>query len=299
MQTTERMVAVGDIHMSIGEAGAGQSPLLLVHGFTGAKEDFTPWLDRLAASGWHAVAPDLRGHGASAKPPDETAYSFEIMADDMLDLADALGWERFVLLGHSMGGMVAQFVASKAPARLDGLILMDTAHGPLRNLDPALVDAAVTIVRSQGMDALASILAERQGPLETAAHRRLIDEQAGYAEFCDRKLRATSPALYAAMAPAFLSSPDRLDNLRTLPESLPVLVIVGELDQPFLGPSKRMAVGVGQAVLEIIPDAGHCPQFENAEAWWRALSAFLASAARISQDRVRSRLPAREFQDDH
>ena len=286
MQTTERQVAVGDIHLSIAEAGDGQNPLLLVHGFTGAKEDFTPWLDRLAASGWHAVAPDLRGHGASAKPPQEAAYSFEIMADDMLDLADALGWERFVLLGHSMGGMVAQFMACKAPARLDGLILMDTAHGPLRNLDPALVDAAVAIVRSQGMDALAGILAERQGPLETAAHRRLIDERAGYAEFCDRKLRATSPALYAAMAPAFLSAADRLDSLRALPESLPVLVIAGELDEPFLGPSKRMADGVGRAVLEIVPDAGHCPQFENAEAWWQALSGFLATAAPAAQNRL-------------
>ena len=241
---TERQVAVGDIHLSIAEAGAGQSPLLLVHGFTGAKEDFTPWLDRLAASGWHAVAPDLRGHGGSAKPEKEAAYSFEIMAADMLGLADVLGWERFVLLGHSMGGMVAQFMACKAPGRLDGLVLMDTAHGPLRNLDPELVDAAVAIVRSQGMDALASILAERQGPLETAAHRRLIEGQAGYAEFCDRKLRATSSALYASMAPAFLSSPDRLDSLRALPRLLPVLVIAGELDEPFLGPSKRMAAGV-------------------------------------------------------
>jgi pimeloyl-ACP methyl ester carboxylesterase len=279
MHMTERQVAVGDIHLSIAEAGPGQSPLLLVHGFTGAKEDFTPWLDRLAASGWHAVAPDLRGHGASSKPAQETDYSFEIMADDMLSLADALGWEHFVVLGHSMGGMVAQFMACEAPARLDGLILMDTAHGPLRNLDPELVDAAVAIVRNQGMDALASILAERQGPLETAAHRRLIDEQAGYAEFCDRKLRATSPALYAAMAPAFITAADRLDRLRTLPQSLPVLVIAGELDEPFLGPSQRMAADVGQAVLAIIPGAGHCPQFENTQAWWQALSGFLATVA--------------------
>ena len=279
MHITERQIAVGGIRLSIAEAGAGQDPLLLVHGFTGAKEDFTPWLDRLAASGWHAVAPDLRGHGASTKPAQEAAYSFEIMADDMLGLAEALGWDRFVLLGHSMGGMVAQFVACKEPARLDGLILMDTAHGPLRNLDPELVEAAAAIVRSQGMDALASILAERPGPLETAAHRRLINEQAGYAEFCDRKLRATSPALYAAMAPAFLSAADRLDSLRTLPDSLPVLVIVGEQDQPFLGPSSRMAVGVGQGSLQIIPDAGHCPQFENTEAWWQALSGFLATVA--------------------
>jgi pimeloyl-ACP methyl ester carboxylesterase len=279
MQAVERHVDLGDVQLSIAEAGVGRRPLLLVHGFTGAKEDFTPWLDRLADLGWHAVAPDLRGHGASSKPASDAAYTFEILADDMLRLADALGWERFVLLGHSMGGMVAQFMARKAAARLDGLILMDTAHGPLDNLDPDLIEAAVSIVRTQGMDGLAEVMADREGPLETAAHRRLIAEEPGYAEFEDRKFRATSPALYAAMAPEFITTADRLDSLRELPESLPVLVIVGEQDQPFVGPSQRMAAAVGRGTLKIIPNAGHCPQFENSDAWWDALAGFLAKIA--------------------
>ena len=279
MQAVVRHVDLGDVQLSIAEAGAGRRPLLLVHGFTGAKEDFTPWLDRLADAGWHAVAPDLRGHGASSKPTADAAYSFEILADDVLRLADALGWGRFALLGHSMGGMVAQFMARKAAARLDGLILMDTSHGPLGNLDPDLVEAAVSIVRAQGMDGLAQVMAQRDGPLETPAHRRLIAERPGYAEFEDRKFLATSPALYAAMAPEFVTTADRLDSLRDLPETLPVLVIVGEQDQPFLGPTERMAAVVGQGALEIIPNAGHCPQFENSDAWWDALAGFLAKIA--------------------
>ena len=197
----------------------------------------------------------------------------------MLRLADALGWQQFVLLGHSMGGMVAQFLARKAAARLDGLILMDTAHGPLDNLDPDLIEAAVAIVRAQGMDGLAEVMAGHGGPLETPARRRLAAEQPGYAEFEDRKFRATSPALYAAMAREFVTTADRLDSLRDLPESLPVLVIVGEQDQPFLGPSQRMAAAAGRGALKIIPDAGHCPQFENPDAWWDALAGFLAKIA--------------------
>jgi pimeloyl-ACP methyl ester carboxylesterase len=275
----ERVIGVGDVQLSIAEAGAGQRPLLLVHGFTGAKEDFTPWLDGLADSGWHAVAPDLRGHGASSKPAAESAYSFQLMADDMLGLADALGWQRFVLLGHSMGGMVAQVMACSAPQRLDGLILMDTAHGPLTNLDPELVQAAVSIVRSQGIDALADILAEQSGPLDTPANQRLLTQQPGYAEFCDRKLRATAPSMYAAMAPEFATTADRLDQLRALPASLSVLVIVGEQDQPFRDASERMAANVGRAALTVIPDAGHCPQFENTVAWRQALGDFLAGLA--------------------
>src|SRR5262247_1029776 len=144
MLITERHVNVGDVQLSVAEAGAGQRPLLMVHGFTGAKEDFTPWLDQLADLGWHAVAPDLRGHGASSKPAEESAYSFEVLADDVLRLADVLGWDKFVLLGHSMGGMIAQFVARSAAPRLAGLILMDTTHGPLDNLDPELIDMAVS-----------------------------------------------------------------------------------------------------------------------------------------------------------
>jgi pimeloyl-ACP methyl ester carboxylesterase len=119
-------------------------------------------------------------------------------------------------------------------------------------------------------------VAERQGPLGTPAHRRLVAEQPDYAGFGDRKLRATSPGLYAAMAPVFPRAADRLENLRKLPGTLPVLVIVGEQDQPFLAPSERMAAAIADASLAVIPDAGHCPQFENPDAWWKALTAYLA-----------------------
>src|SRR3954453_5854689 len=98
------------IHLNIAEAGRGGRPFMLVHGFTGAKEDFTEWLDRLAGEGWHAVAADNRGAGASEKPADEADYSFDLLADDVFAVADSL-WgvdTQFVLLGHSMGGMIAQ-----------------------------------------------------------------------------------------------------------------------------------------------------------------------------------------------
>jgi 3-oxoadipate enol-lactonase len=274
---TERDVDLGEVWLRIAESGAGQRPLLLVHGFTGAKEDFAPWLDQLAALGWHAVAPDLRGHGESSKPREESAYSFKLMADDGLRLADALGWGQFVLLGHSMGGMIAQLMAVTEPSRLTGLVLMDTAHGPLEHLSPEMVAGAVAVVRADGMSALAEVTAGRQGPLHTPAHQKLLDEKPGYAEFGDRKLLATSPGLYAAMAPEFITAPDRLEALRQLPGSLPVLVIVGEEDKPFLGHSQRMTEAIGGAAIAVIPDAGHSPQFENTAAWWDVLTTYLSA----------------------
>src|SRR5256885_8701454 len=110
---------VGEIDLEVAQAGEGGRPFLLLHGFTGAKEDFTDWLDPLAQRGWYGVAPDLRGHGGSAQPEKETDYSFAIYADDVAKLVDALDWDRFVVLGHSMGGMIAQLVAlSTVGARL-------------------------------------------------------------------------------------------------------------------------------------------------------------------------------------
>jgi pimeloyl-ACP methyl ester carboxylesterase len=109
---------------------------------------------------------------------------------------------------------------------------------------------------------------------------RLVAEKPGYAEFGDRKLRATSASLYAPMATSFVYADDRLDHLRSLPDTLPTLVIVGEQDEPMVGPSRRMAESIPGASLVVIPDAGHSPQFENADAWWAALSGFLAELPR-------------------
>jgi pimeloyl-ACP methyl ester carboxylesterase len=271
----QRTVDVGEVTLAIAEAGEGGRPFLLLHGFTGAKEDFTEWLDQLAEAGWHAVAPDHRGHGASSKPTNEDAYSTAILADDALALADALGWDHFALLGHSMGGFVAQLMAVAAPEHLDALVLMDTGHGPIKGIDPDLADLAIQIVRANGMEALSAAIAARQAPLETPAHRRVLAERPDYAEFGDRKFLATSPHLYAAIVHELLHQDDTLERLARLSPTPPTLVIVGEEDAPFRGSSKRIADAIAGAKLAVIPDAGHSPQFENSSEWWLALSSFL------------------------
>ena len=272
----QRVIDVGAVRLAIAEAGAGGRPLLVLHGFTGAKEDFTDWLDRLADAGWHVVAPDHRGHGGSEKPESEDAYSLETMAADGWALADALGWERCALLGHSMGGFVVQLMAIAAPQRVTALVLMDTGHGPVE-IPPKMVAAAVDLVRSGGIDALADVMLGRDSPLDSPAHKRLVAEKPGYAEFNARKFRATSPHLYAALAMQLTSQADTLDGLRALVPAPPTLVIVGEQDKPFLDASRDMSEAVAGASMSVIPDAGHSPQFENPDAWWAALSDFLSS----------------------
>ena len=257
------------------EAGAGGRPLLLVHGFGGAKEDFGDWMDQFASEGWHAVAPDLRGHGEGPRPPAEHHYGFDFFVDDLIALADDLGWDRFVLLGHSMGGMVAQMLALKHPHRLDGLVLMDTSHGPLPHVDVELRELGKQVAREQGLAVLQELMKNTEGadPLGNAAHERLLRERPGYEEFCDNKFLTLQVEMWVTMIDALFAQVDRLDALRDL--NVPTLVIVGELDAEFRATSAEMAEAMPNATLEVIPDAGHSPQFENPDAWWKAMAGFL------------------------
>src|SRR5262245_53990577 len=86
-----------ELHGSAGE------PLVLVHGFTG---DMTDWRHQIRdlAGTFHLLVLDNRGHGRSHAPVEESAYTIEQMAEDVEALAAHVGFSRFHLLGHSMGG---------------------------------------------------------------------------------------------------------------------------------------------------------------------------------------------------
>ena len=282
-----RQVAVGGLRLEVLEAGAG-SPrrLLLVHGYTGAKDEFADHLDDLAAHGWHAVAPDLRGHGDSDHPEEESEYSLPIFAADVVGLADALGWSRFALLGHSMGGMVAQLVALEHPDRLDGLVLMATGHRAPEGINANLVEMGKAIVRDGGTELLVQILAAMEeggqgpspdAPLSSEAHRRLAATRPGYSERGRRNIARASNAMWLAMVAELTDHPDRLEHLREL--KVPTLVVVGEQDAGFLSQSRRMAEVIPEARLAVLPDAGHAPHFEAPEAWWECVTSFLDEVA--------------------
>jgi pimeloyl-ACP methyl ester carboxylesterase len=269
---SSRVVEAGGVGLEILEAGEGGDPLLVLHGFCGAKENFSEAASQLAERGWHVVVPDQRGHGVSAHPAGTSAYSFDLFVSDALALVDALGWRRFVLIGHSMGGMVAQQLALTAPDRLRGLVLMDTFHAAPQ-IDEDLTAAGRKLVEDGGMAALVEAMRGLEGPLETEAHRRLLAERPGYQELTDAQTVACSADMWLSMSAAILSARDTLEDLRSL--RLPVLVVVGEQDEPFLEASHRMAETIPGSRLAVIPDGGHSPQLEAPEAWTRAVSSFL------------------------
>lgn len=267
-----RVVDGGGVPLVVAEAGQGGRPLLAVHGFTGAKEDFTPFFDRWAAAGWHVAALDLRGHGESGKPDDADDYSLARMAADVLDVLDALGWRSAVLLGHSLGGMIVQEVALTFDDRVAGLILMDTVHGVFPGLTPELAELGVAVVRDGGVEAYLAATRDT-GVAPNEADQALRARDPGYADWCDAKVRACSAAMFLGMIPALARRRDRLADLRQV--RCPTLVVVGEQDV-CVDDSRRMAETIRGAELAIVAGGGHCPQFEAPDAWWQAVDGFLA-----------------------
>ena len=268
-----RITTSDGIRLAAEVAGSGPG-LLLVHGFGGAKEDFADHVRALARD--HTVVVfDHRGHGASDKPADRSAYSLDRLATDVLEVADACSFDSFRVLGHSMGGMVVRRLPVRTPERVDALVMMDTSAGPIPGFDPSLVDIAADVAFTRGKAALKQLL-DMALVLETPAYRRVIDERPGFREFVERKWDDLSEVMWGAMAIELAHQSDDLDALAAVVH-VPTLVIVGEQDDPFRGPSDAMAGAIEGAQLVVIPDAGHSPQFENPDAWIDALSRFLAT----------------------
>jgi pimeloyl-ACP methyl ester carboxylesterase len=263
------------VRLHVTEAGQGGRPIMLVHGFTADAAEVAGVVDPLSELGWHAVAPDLRGHGRSPRPTDPDDYSFDLMAADVVALADDLGWDRFVLLGHSMGGAVAQLVALDHPERLAGLVLASTFHGPVPGITMDLVELGRWVVREAGMAGLADAMAARraESPASVAAFERLQETRPGYAEESRARLVNTSPDMWMALAPRFVAQEDRLERLAKL--QVPTAVVVGELDDTFLDDCRRLAASIPGSHLAVLPGAGHVPQVEQPDAWWAALCDFL------------------------
>jgi pimeloyl-ACP methyl ester carboxylesterase len=118
---THRTIEANGIHLHLAEQGAG--PLVvLCHGFPESWYSWRHQLAALAAAGFHAVAPDMRGYGQSDKPEAIDQYTVLHLVGDMVRLLDALGADQAVIAGHDWGAPVAWHAALLRPDRFRGVI---------------------------------------------------------------------------------------------------------------------------------------------------------------------------------
>jgi pimeloyl-ACP methyl ester carboxylesterase len=134
VSVSHRFVDANGIRLHVAEAGEG--PLVvLCHGFPESWHSYRHQLEDLAAAGYHAVAPDQRGYGQSDAPEDVRQYSLLHLAGDVVELARALGAERFAVVGHDWGSPVASTVGLFRPDLVRGVALLSVPYVPRGQTD--------------------------------------------------------------------------------------------------------------------------------------------------------------------
>jgi pimeloyl-ACP methyl ester carboxylesterase len=120
---TERSFDAEAVTLNVAEGPAAGPPLVLLHGGSGRWQACEPLVSELA-SGWHVLAPDLRGHGKSGRVP--WRYRVQDYADDIAAILRGRAREPAVVFGHSLGGIIALMVAAQHPDRVCAVVVGDS-----------------------------------------------------------------------------------------------------------------------------------------------------------------------------
>lgn len=246
----------------------GAQAVIFLHGIGGAARGWQPQLASFAAAGFHGVALDLPGHGA--RPP-VTAMTFEDLAADLEAAIDALKLKAPILVGHSMGGMIAQTALRRRPGGYAGAVLVGTSPAfgnPAGDFQKKFIaDRLDPLESGRTMSELAPAMVDSMlGPSPDVAGRAL-------AISC---MSATPAETYRAAVHCLVTFDERA-NLRGI--RVPVLCLVGENDRNAPPPvSEKMASKIPGGKYLLLPGLGHLPSLESPEAFDAAVLPFLKSA---------------------
>jgi pimeloyl-ACP methyl ester carboxylesterase len=258
---------------------AGEGPLIvLIHGITSTSDVWLAAMAKLAES-YTVVAPDLLGHGRSAKPRGD--YSLGAYASGARDLLGVLGFERGTVVGHSLGGGIALQFAYQFPEYTERLVLV--ASGGLgKEVHPLLRAAALPgaefvlplIIRDWAIGAGAAV-AGFFGRLGLSAGPDLAEAARGYASLADRGARQAFLHTLRAVVDLEgqrVSATDRL----YLAERVPTLLIWGT-DDPIIPIEHARAAQarIPESRLVEIAGAGHWPQLDDPDRFVAELAEFV------------------------
>jgi 3-oxoadipate enol-lactonase len=240
------------VHIHVRELGFGDADtpaLVFLHYWGGSSRT---WGDVIAAlpNRYRSVAPDHRGWGDSDQPARH--YALADLADDAQRVIDALALRRFVLIGHSMGGKVAQLLAARRPQGLVGLVLVAPSPPVPLKLPPealaAMEDAYVSQASVEASIDSGMLCAKRLSP----AHRQQVIEDS---------LRG-GPEARAAW-PRHASQEDISREVGSI--EVPTTVIAGELDRVDTVATLRdeLLPRIPHAQLQVLPGTGHLSPLES------------------------------------
>lgn len=249
-------------------SGESRSPtLLLVHGFPHDRTLWAPQMHALSGT-YRCVAVDLRGFGESSSAPP---YAMDQYADDLAALLDAIGVERAVVAGLSMGSYIAFALWRRHAHRVQSFILADTRAGADTDLVRARRTEMIALVRAGGVSGLPAQLAAAQLGASTRARQPELETTV-----LAMSRRATADGVIGALE-AMMARPDSSSTLPTI--TVPTLIIAGQED--ILAPpveAEQMHALVPGSRLEVIQGAGHLSNMERPAAFNAVVSTWAATA---------------------
>jgi pimeloyl-ACP methyl ester carboxylesterase len=124
----DTQMTVGDYTYDVRRAGNGDDLVILLHGFPETSHMWLPLLESLAANGYTALAPDLKGYSPGARPEGAEHYAHPVMAADILAMADAEGKDRFHLVGHDHGAGLGWYMVGRHAERIISWTALSVPH---------------------------------------------------------------------------------------------------------------------------------------------------------------------------
>ena len=232
--------------------------VVLVHGWTGSKEDFNLIGPLLADAGYRVLTFDNRGQHESAHSKREDAYQIHSLARDVIDIAHHYGFEKPHLLGHSMGGLVAQRASLDAPNYWSSLTLFCT--GPHYSLKKTELETLIHLMKTMTMAEF------------WISYKEEMDKLSPRIELFKKRWHASDPKSLSDTSRLLLDTQSVIDEL--LATKIPAHVIYGENDDAWpLAMQDQMAKDLS-APRTIIKDAGHCPNEDQPEETVKVLTNF-------------------------
>ncbi len=239
---TERRVDADGVSLAVAEEGEG-IPVVLLHGLTATRRYVVMGARALERSGHRTIAPDARGHGASAPGGAPDAYGYEHLLADLVAVLDDAGLERAVLAGASMGAHTALRLALEQPERVAALVVITPSFDPDEPRDLERWDALARGLRESGVEGFVRAygVEERVPEAWRETIGRVLRQRLAQHEHPD----AVADALQGVPRSAPFAS---LDALRAV--DCPT-VVVASRDEPDPGHPVR----VGERYAALIPDA--------------------------------------------
>lgn len=260
---------IGGVRLNVLDEGpVDAEAILFLHGLGGCWRDWQPQLDALNDR-HRCVVVEHRGHGRSEATGG--ALSIELFAGDVVGVCGALGIGRAHVVGLSMGGMIAQRLALRAPGLVASLVLADTAAAMPAMIADGFRDYA-RAVRENGLTDSRGLVPE----FSPAWSQHVLRSRPGVVRDNQRETEGTDPELWcrAAFAVADHDVTARLGEI-----TAPTLLVWGRDD--LLVPVDLMAPalrdGIAGARLEVLDDAGHISNLDQPEAFTALVAEHVAT----------------------